>query len=91
MSEMTPSVLSVLEQMDSDYKKTQASGGGFEQVGWPPANRTYPAVVKNITIINETQVYAGRDREKIKCPAIRFSYEILPDTSDPTVNPAVAR
>lgn len=87
MSDLTPSIVSVLDELNESYQKTQASGGGYEQVGWPPANREYAALVKNITMINETKVFAGRDRDKIKCPAIKFSYETLPDLSDPSVNP----
>jgi hypothetical protein len=91
MSDLTPAIVGILDEMNDSYQKTAPEAGGFGQVGWPPANSVYPAIVKSMTVIAETKVFAGKGNDPIKCPAIRFSYETLPDVSDPTVDPENAK
>lgn len=84
MSELTPSVVALLQEVNNVYATQQAEAGGFgAQIGWPPADATYPAIIKSMVIVPETSVFVSKTRDKIKCPAIKFVFETLPDREDP--------
>lgn len=92
-SNITESILATVNGLNAQYRADVAStGSGYSQAGWPEPGE-HNAIIKGVQIA-EDDFWVGKDQAgnkipTVKCPAIKFVLETIPDTSDPMYNPDV--